>query len=368
MLPTVWVLHIGQSFNDAEDARLLSILERPLHGGVTTGCPDHYCPEDFVFRLQMAVFLARNQAAATTRSLQPEPRRQPAIVRRGRRCSPTSSPTTVRRHVHYTTAPPRRREAGSSARPGRTRRRWRLRVGAAASGVQVSHGPTRDREDLQLRSREPEPTTDVTASDIFAGTSTTGKNVIRLDGSAVRAERVRGAMAVRQRVQAPALRAVERSRLFLSGRPPVAVPGKTDKRRAEAGLGFLGVAIGVWGSPFARRESVFGSGGRSSEERRLPARRGEIRHPGSRGVAGDGVRDAILHRRSLHRPGVGMDREDEGRRADARVRSAQAPLLPGHPDYASPGGDVCLALCQRRRGRGARDLRAGPGHAAQLLL
>ena len=38
-------------------------VERILHNGVTTGCtPTSYCPDLNVFRLQMAVFIARSQA------------------------------------------------------------------------------------------------------------------------------------------------------------------------------------------------------------------------------------------------------------------------------------------------------------------
>jgi hypothetical protein len=67
--PAVWVLHIGQSFNDVPKTHVFyPFIERLLHNGVTTGCSaTTYCPEDFVFRLQMAVFLARTQAGGDDR-------------------------------------------------------------------------------------------------------------------------------------------------------------------------------------------------------------------------------------------------------------------------------------------------------------
>jgi hypothetical protein len=62
--PAVWVLHIGQSFSDVPKTHVFyPFIESLLHNGVTTGCSStSYCPEDFVFRLQMAVFLSRTQA------------------------------------------------------------------------------------------------------------------------------------------------------------------------------------------------------------------------------------------------------------------------------------------------------------------
>jgi len=71
--PTIRKLHIGQSFTDVpKNHTFYSFIERILHNGVTTGCtPTTYCPDDFVFRLQMAVFIARAQAGGDSTSLVP---------------------------------------------------------------------------------------------------------------------------------------------------------------------------------------------------------------------------------------------------------------------------------------------------------
>lgn len=58
---TVWRLHIGSSFADVPRSHVFyRFIETLLHNGITTGCaPSAFCPEDTVFRLQMAVFLSR---------------------------------------------------------------------------------------------------------------------------------------------------------------------------------------------------------------------------------------------------------------------------------------------------------------------
>ena len=63
---TVRKLHIGQSFTDVPKTHTFyQFVERILHNGVTTGCTGTtYCPDDNVFRLQMAVFIARAQAGS----------------------------------------------------------------------------------------------------------------------------------------------------------------------------------------------------------------------------------------------------------------------------------------------------------------
>jgi S-layer homology domain len=63
---TVRKLHIGQSFTDVPKTHTFyQFVERILHNGVTTGCTGKtYCPDDNVFRLQMAVFIARAQAGS----------------------------------------------------------------------------------------------------------------------------------------------------------------------------------------------------------------------------------------------------------------------------------------------------------------
>jgi hypothetical protein len=62
--PKAWRIHVGRSFTDVPSSHVFySFVERILHNGVTVGCgPGTYCPDDSVFRLQMAVFLARAQA------------------------------------------------------------------------------------------------------------------------------------------------------------------------------------------------------------------------------------------------------------------------------------------------------------------
>jgi hypothetical protein len=60
----VWTIHVGESFTDVPKSHVFySFIEKLLHFGVSTGCtPLAYCPDDNVFRLQMAVFIARAQA------------------------------------------------------------------------------------------------------------------------------------------------------------------------------------------------------------------------------------------------------------------------------------------------------------------
>jgi hypothetical protein len=60
----VWTLHVGESFTDVPKSNpFYSFIERVLHFGITAGCgAGVYCPDDLVFRLQMAVFIARAQA------------------------------------------------------------------------------------------------------------------------------------------------------------------------------------------------------------------------------------------------------------------------------------------------------------------
>jgi hypothetical protein len=60
----VWPIHVGRSFTDVPTNHVFyQFVERILHTGVTTGCtPTSYCPDLNVFRLQMAVFIARSQA------------------------------------------------------------------------------------------------------------------------------------------------------------------------------------------------------------------------------------------------------------------------------------------------------------------
>jgi hypothetical protein len=62
--PTIWPLHIGASFTDVPTTHTFyQFVERIFHNGVTTGCtPTTYCPDANVFRLQMAIFIARSQA------------------------------------------------------------------------------------------------------------------------------------------------------------------------------------------------------------------------------------------------------------------------------------------------------------------
>src|SRR5262249_57073544 len=65
-----WTIHVGDSFLDVPRSHTFySFIERLLHFGVTAGCTlTTYCPDDNVFRLQMAVFIARTQAAGDANS------------------------------------------------------------------------------------------------------------------------------------------------------------------------------------------------------------------------------------------------------------------------------------------------------------
>ncbi|HKF42497.1 MAG TPA: Ig-like domain repeat protein [Thermoanaerobaculia bacterium] len=62
--PKSWLLHVGRSFTDVSTSHVFyPFVERILHFGITAGCTaTTYCPDDSVFRLQMAIFLARAQA------------------------------------------------------------------------------------------------------------------------------------------------------------------------------------------------------------------------------------------------------------------------------------------------------------------
>jgi len=64
-----WTLHVGASFTDVPTTSpYYNLVERLLHNNVTTGCtPTTYCPDVHVYRLQMAVFLARAQAGGDNR-------------------------------------------------------------------------------------------------------------------------------------------------------------------------------------------------------------------------------------------------------------------------------------------------------------
>jgi hypothetical protein len=64
-----WTIHVGASFPDIPVSHpYYDAVERLLHNGVTTGCtPTTYCPDESVYRLQMAVFIARAQAAGDAR-------------------------------------------------------------------------------------------------------------------------------------------------------------------------------------------------------------------------------------------------------------------------------------------------------------
>jgi hypothetical protein len=59
-------LHVGGSFTDVPtNHTFYPFVERIFHGGITTGCTGTtYCPDDNVFRLQMAIFIARAQAGS----------------------------------------------------------------------------------------------------------------------------------------------------------------------------------------------------------------------------------------------------------------------------------------------------------------
>jgi hypothetical protein len=64
-----WTVHVGASFTDIPTTHpSYDAIERLLHNSVTMGCtPTAYCPNDSVFRLQVAAFLSRAQAGGDSR-------------------------------------------------------------------------------------------------------------------------------------------------------------------------------------------------------------------------------------------------------------------------------------------------------------
>ena len=100
----VWTLHIGDSFTDVPTlTALLPKIETLLHNGVTTGCTaTTYCPGDTVFRVQMAIFIAKGiaggdanvPASGTGRSASPTTARPEAPLSSPTSPRPTSSAST----------------------------------------------------------------------------------------------------------------------------------------------------------------------------------------------------------------------------------------------------------------------------------
>ena len=62
--PTPRPLHVGKSFLDVAKSHVFyTAIETLFHSGITVGCtPTTYCPDSFVSRLQMSVFVARARA------------------------------------------------------------------------------------------------------------------------------------------------------------------------------------------------------------------------------------------------------------------------------------------------------------------
>ena len=153
---TVRKLHIGQSFTDVPKTHTFyQFIERILHGGVTTGCGGSlYCPNDNVFRLQMAVFIARSQAGSdaaipSSGSAQGNPYN---CVGGGQSQFTDISPADpFCRHVHYIfstgvttgciTTPPRQYCPGDNVSRGQMALFIARAVAGSDAAVPVSYGP-----------------------------------------------------------------------------------------------------------------------------------------------------------------------------------------------------------------------------------
>ena len=83
-----WKLHLGDSFADVPRSQLFyKKIETVFHKGITVGCDaTHYCPDAFVARDQMAIFIARAIARGGANvPASGHRRRQGLQLRRGRR-------------------------------------------------------------------------------------------------------------------------------------------------------------------------------------------------------------------------------------------------------------------------------------------
>jgi len=182
--PKAWTLHIGDSFTDVPRNHVFyQFVERILHSGVTTGCTGTtYCPDDNVFRLQMAAFIARAQAGGDANvpvsgSAQGNPY---SCVNGGTSLFTDVSPTDpFCRHVHYifatgvttgcVTTPPRQYCPGDDVNRGQMALFIARGVAGSDAAVPVSYGP----DPVTGRSYSCNPASpnlhfiDITTSDIF---------------------------------------------------------------------------------------------------------------------------------------------------------------------------------------------------------
>ena len=182
--PVTRVLHVGDSFTDVPRSHVFyQFAERVLHNGVTTGCtPTTYCPDATVFRLQMAVFIARAQAGGDANipvsgSAQGNPYN---CVSGGQSQFTDIAPDNpFCRHVHYIfstgvttgciTTPPRQYCPGDNV----TRGQMALFIARAVAGSDANVPQTYGPDPVTGRSYSCNPAspnlhfTDVTTSDIF---------------------------------------------------------------------------------------------------------------------------------------------------------------------------------------------------------
>ena len=154
--PKIWPLHVGDSFTDVPRNHVFySFVERILHNGVTTGCtPTTYCPDDTVFRLQMAVFIARAQAgsdAAIPVSGTAQGNPYDCVLGGQSQFTDIAPDNPFCRHVHYIfatgvttgciTTPPRQYCPVDNVSRGQMALFIARAVAGGDAGVPVSYGP-----------------------------------------------------------------------------------------------------------------------------------------------------------------------------------------------------------------------------------
>jgi hypothetical protein len=178
---TVRLLHIGDSFQDVPRNHVFyQFIERILHNGVTTGCtPSTYCPDATVFRLQMAVFVARTQAGGDANvPVSGTAHGQPYnCVSGGTSLFSDVPPSNAFcRHVHYIYST----NVTTGCEPGKycpdpnlTRAQMALFISRAIAGSDVAVPQTYGPDPVTGRSYSCNPAspnlhfTDITTSDIF---------------------------------------------------------------------------------------------------------------------------------------------------------------------------------------------------------
>ncbi|HKF42493.1 MAG TPA: S-layer homology domain-containing protein, partial [Thermoanaerobaculia bacterium] len=179
-------LHVGGSFIDVPTSHVFyPFVERIFHAGITTGCNagTMYCPDDNVFRLQMAVFIARAQAGGDANipvsgSAQGNPYNCVAVGGQSQFTDIAASDPFCR-HVHYifstgvttgcVTTPPRQYCPSDNVSRGQMALFIARAVAGGDASVPVTYGP----DPVTGRSYSCDPMSpnlhfiDITTSDIF---------------------------------------------------------------------------------------------------------------------------------------------------------------------------------------------------------